>query len=125
MKWPDWLLVFIGGGAGSVLRYFISKFVDPKIQTLFPLATMISNSLACLMIGFLFAWVQQKSSAENLWLFLSIGFCGGFSTFSSFTLANFQLAESGFIGLAALNIIGSLFLCLVFLYAGIWASKLI
>lgn len=124
MKWPDWLLVFLGGGAGSVTRWLFSKLFDP-ILTAFPLATFISNCVACFILGFVFSVVSQKTTANNLWLLIGIGFCGGFSTFSSFTLSNIQMMQTGFSGIALINIFGSILICMLSLFCGMWLQKMI
>lgn len=96
------LLVFAGGGIGSVARYLVSEWVK-KMRSLsvvetssFPLGTFIVNVSGCLLIGLLMGYFKQKELDDSAWKFLlTIGFCGGFTTFSAFSAENIQLLQSG------------------------------
>lgn len=106
------LYVFIGGGLGSLLRYGISLLTVKFWSTQFPTATLISNLLACALLGFLVYIVQIKQSDSSPWLnqLLIVGFCGGFSTFSAFSLETLELMNRGNLAYAALNILLSIVL---------------
>ena len=80
-------LVFIalGGAAGSVLRYLIQHFTHKNYPGLFPYGTFLVNIMGCLIVGFLVSWASgNKALSETLTLMLITGFCGGFTTFSTF-----------------------------------------
>ncbi len=107
-KKMNFLLVFIGGGLGSICRYGIALALKPYALQ-FPYATLCANILSCVLIGFLMAKMELSSSYK---LLLMTGFCGGFSTFSTFSAETFQLLQAGNIAYALANVIGSVIVCL-------------
>ncbi len=93
MKFVELLIIFIGGGLGSLTRYLLSFLISTKVATDFPLATFTVNIIGCILIG-IFAGLSERyllSPYFNL-LFIT-GFCGGFTTFSSFALENNALVK--------------------------------
>jgi fluoride exporter len=90
----NWLWVFIGGGLGAVSRYGISLLTPYFLTSQFPIATFISNTLATAILA-LTIYQFKDIKAEWIYPFVIIGFCGGFSTFSTFSNDNFQLAQQG------------------------------
>ena len=110
--------VFIGGGLGSVCRYGIAELLKPY-QLTFPYATLLANILACLVLGTMVGWTSKLDIDLSYRLLVLTGFCGGFSTFSTFTYETFALLEQGKLTLAGINIVGSLIVCLVSIYAGL------
>jgi CrcB protein len=120
----NFLLVFLGGGLGSICRYALSLALAPW-QPRFPWATLLANGLACLALGYLIG-LQAETGTQGLStakrLLLATGFCGGFSTFSTFTAENWQLWHSGQALAALLNLLANLALCLLCLWWGLrWA----
>lgn len=87
--------VFIGGGLGSIFRLLFSVYFNETNGTGFPTGTLIANGLSSLLLGFLAAYFLQKSVNTNVVLLLTTGFCGGFSTFSTFSLEIFLLLKNG------------------------------
>ena len=91
------LLVGLGGAVGSIFRYLISRLTfSDKSWFAFPMATFIVNLIGCFLIGLLIGLsYKQISFDHNLKLLLITGFCGGFTTFSAFSLESLQLYQSG------------------------------
>lgn len=107
------LWVFIGGGLGSVLRYGIASLVSTKIKTEFPFATLISNFSSCLLLALLVIYFNQKSMEQTeMKLFLLVGLCGGFSTFSTFSFETLTLVKNGNYFYAIANVLISLVACI-------------
>lgn len=88
--------VFVGGGLGSMVRFSLGKYVNAFHNHAFPFGTFAVNILACFALGFIVGLADHKqmlSSASRL--FWAIGFCGGFSTFSTFSQETLTLFQSG------------------------------
>ncbi|MCB0557673.1 MAG: fluoride efflux transporter CrcB [Lewinellaceae bacterium] len=111
-------LVFLGGGLGSVCRYGIAHLLAQYHLT-FPLATFVANALSCILLGLLAGLSLRGQVSDTYKFMLMTGFCGGFSTFSTFTNETLSLLQAGHLGLGLLNIGGSLLLCLGCIYIGI------
>ena len=91
----SFLLVFIGGGLGSGLRFLVSNIMNHYSRVL-PYGTFTVNILGCLLIGLLLGYVQKENSfSANQILLLATGFCGGFTTFSAFANENLELIKNG------------------------------
>ena len=113
------LYVFLGGGLGSLLRYAISlsssyehlSFLPP------PRATLLTNMLSCIILGFFIGMNQQAILSDRSKLLFMTGFCGGFSTFSTFSSEIVQLLQSGeYVSAAAylvLSVVSGIVLILV------------
>ena len=106
----NWIYIFIGGGLGSLLRYIIGIASMKYFPISFPLGTLISNFLACLLLGIIvYSFADKMQQHEWIQPLLLIGFCGGFSTFSSFSNETVQLISTGNYFIAGLNVFISLF----------------
>lgn len=117
--------VAFGGALGSVLRYSISLML-PIQEDGFPKATFISNVLASLFLGVIVGLLVSKFQSEQ-WLkyFLLIGFCGGFSTFSTYILEIYKLNFNGFYLIGFIYLIGSIVVSFMALFVGLWFSKIL
>lgn len=113
------LFVFFGGGLGSVARYGVAQLLKP-VSVLwhgFPIHTLTANMAGCLLIGVLMG-VFSKHPDQALSLLVVTGFCGGFTTFSTFSSECVALFRSGDSGLGLLYAAVSLAVCLLFAAAG-------
>lgn len=84
------LFIFIGGGIGSVLRFGLSQ-----LNQVYSYGTFLANIIGCLFIGFILGIYKREIFADVHYLALAVGFCGGFTTFSSFAAENYKLLQNG------------------------------
>ena len=117
----NFLFVFLGGGLGAVTRYWMGLYWMPKsIWT----STLISNALAALVLGILYTVQQPKDQNNTTWLLMAVGFCGGLSTFSTFSLELFQWLQQEKWSLCLVYITLNVFLCtaLIFTAFKLWGA---
>ncbi|HKJ78425.1 MAG TPA: fluoride efflux transporter CrcB [Prolixibacteraceae bacterium] len=118
------LLVGTGGFIGSVMRYLVQVLVEKGMSGTFPLGTLIANIAGSFIIGVVFALAEKGNLMSAEWrIFLAVGVCGGFTTFSSFAFNNFTMIKENAFGQLFWNIGGSLFLGILAVYAGIVLVK--
>ena len=102
------LLIFVGGGVGSVLRYLVGRMVSGSCQGSFPWGTFTANIIGCLLIGLITAAIARWHLTEEIRLLLVVGLCGGFTTFSTFSNETFQLLSSGHVATALAYVASSI-----------------
>lgn len=117
------LLVFIGGGFGSVLRYLIGKFLN-NTENGIPYGTFAANILGSLLIGIILGLALKSNSlTQNHTLLLATGFCGGFTTFSTFAYENQVFLKSGDFTSFAIYTIASFALGFLAVFTGLFIAK--
>jgi CrcB protein len=90
------LLIGTGGFLGSISRFLASRFVQNNIPSAFPFGTFLVNITGCLLIGLIYGFSEKSSLLTPGWkMFLTVGFCGGFTTFSTFANENLALLRDG------------------------------
>ncbi len=120
------MIIGLGGFLGSVARYVTTKFVDDKLSPAFPYGTLTVNILGSFLLGIIYVVALRKAGlTENGRLFLGVGFCGGFTTFSAFALENFSLMQEKFVGTSLLYISVSIVGGILALVAGVWVARFV
>ncbi|MBQ3427458.1 MAG: fluoride efflux transporter CrcB [Clostridia bacterium] len=112
------IFVGFGGALGAMLRYAIS--LVPYKNT-FPMPTLIINIIGALLIGYITGLAVKKNLSSDVILFLKTGLCGGFTTFSTFSLEAYNLFQSGSYACAVLYLLLSVIGCII----GVWCGMLI
>jgi fluoride exporter len=116
----NYILVFIGGGLGSTLRYIVNVICPILFGAAFPYHTFIINITGSTVMGLVAGYLAFKGDAAQSWrLFLMTGILGGYTTFSAFSLDTAVLYERGEIGLALFYVLGSVVLSIAGLFAGL------
>ena len=116
------LFVGLGGALGSICRYILGLVIITKE---YPYITFIINFVGAILIGIITGYIDKNMLvSKNMILFLKIGVCGGFTTFSTFSLETLTLLENNKYLMASIYIISSVFLCILGVYLGKQITKL-
>ena len=115
------IFVALGGAVGACARYAISLITEPAVlvKSQFPILTLITNLLGALLIGFIVGIAESRNVSKNAMLFLKTGVCGGFTTFSTFSLEAYSILSTKNYGLCGLYVALSVVGCI----AGVWCGK--
>ena len=117
------LLVFLGGGFGSVLRFLIGKYLNNPNDGI-PYGTFVANIIGSLLIGIILGLAAKNDAlSQNQTLLLATGFCGGFTTFSTFAYENHVFLKSGDFTSFALYTIASFVIGFLAVFAGLYLVK--
>jgi CrcB protein len=119
------LLIALGGAAGSVLRYLIGGKVQHFAPHGFPLGTLVVNVVGCILIGIFIRQFMNVQTHNHMRALLIVGFCGGFTTFSAFSIETVGLIEGGEYSRAIGYITLSVLLCLTATFAGMSMMRMI
>lgn len=117
------LLVGLGGGIGSILRYIISYFTLKYFKSELPVATFLVNIIGCFLVGVLFNTIGSQNVNSTLKLLFIIGFCGGFTTFSAFAYENVAMLQAAQYSKTLLYTLLSIITGFIAVWAGILLSK--
>ena len=119
------IAVFIGGGLGSVLRFLVNK-IEIVSENNFPYSTFISNFLGCFILGLVLGYfIKNENPNSILFVFLTVGVCGGFTTFSSFSNESLQLIQNGQIFTFLIYLLVSLVVGILSVYGGATIFKIL
>ena len=119
----SFLLVFLGGGLGSGLRYLVTITMNQYSKVL-PFGTFTVNMLGCLLIGLILGYAQRENTlTSNQTLLLATGFCGGFTTFSAFANENLELIKNGELFNFSVYTIGSVLIGISAVYIGFYLTN--
>lgn len=117
------LLVFIGGGLGSALRYALAKYFNGTGNAI-PYGTWIANVVGSLLIGLILGYALKNNNlSQSQTLVLATGFCGGFTTFSTFAYENVQFLKAGDYMNFTGYLVGSFVLGISAVFLGLWLVK--
>jgi fluoride exporter len=117
------LAIAAGGALGSVARYLIGTWVQTWLQTpsgaAFPIGTLVVNVAGSFVLGLLYGLLQGTESADGARAFAGIGFCGGFTTFSTFSWDTVRMLQDGDVAQAGANVAASVSLSVLAAFVGI------
>jgi CrcB protein len=120
------LAVAAGGAAGAVMRWLMASGIQRMAGGAFPWGTFVVNALGSFLLGFLFVWLIERSSASELMrLALTVGFLGAFTTFSTYSLESIRLLQEGAFTMAFGNIVGQVVLCLILTWLGVQLARVL
>ena len=120
------LAVAAGGAAGAVMRWLMASGIQRVAGGAFPWGTFAVNALGSFLLGFLFVWLIERSTASDLVrLALTVGFLGAFTTFSTYSLESVRLLQEGAFSLAFGNVAGQVVVCLFLTWLGVQLARLL
>jgi len=114
-----YLYVSLGAIVGASARYFVSRFIAKTVTASFPCGTLLINATGSFILGLFLIWSTERALPDPRWrLLIAIGFCGSYTTFSSYAFESFSLFEQGHYLLFASNVLANNILCLAGVLAG-------
>jgi len=120
----NYLFVSLGAALGGVSRYWFGNFIHKYLPSFFPFGTLFINIIGSFLLGvFIFYFDERELLSRQAKLFLTIGFCGGFTTFSTFSFESIKLLLDSEFFLASVYILASVFLSIVGVYLAYILSR--
>jgi len=122
----DFLAISIAAIVGANFRYFLSRLAAREFGPVFPAGTLIINILGSFIVGFFVIWTSERVLLDPRWrLFVVVGFCGSFTTFSSYAFETISYFEQGQWGLMLTNVLSNNLLCLGGAVAGMALARVL
>ena len=122
----DFLTISVAAVAGANLRYLMSRFAARVLGPVFPYGTLFINIIGSFIVGFFVIWTTERALVDPRWrLLVVVGFCGSFTTFSSYAFETVAYFETGQWGLMLANILSNNLLCLVGVLAGMALARVL
>jgi CrcB protein len=119
------IYIALGGSLGALSRYYLSKMITNYSGGTFPMGTLIVNLIGSLLIGFFYGLLEKTIAPLEFKAFITIGFLGAFTTFSTYALESINLLREGEIKLGLSNIVANNIVCLIFVVFGFFIAGLI
>jgi len=124
--WKDVLWITLGAAIGANLRYAVNRLALNFLSASVPYGTLIVNITGSLILGFFLVWTSERVLADPYWrLLIAVGFCGAYTTFSSYSFETFAMIEQGHYVLATANFFANNLLCLAGVLAGAALARMI
>lgn len=126
IEWKPYLWISLGALIGANLRYFLTRIITRFSDAAFPYGTLVINVTGSLILGFFLVWTTERVLANPLWrLLVAIGFCGSYTTFSSYAFETMGYFEQGHWTMFAANILANNVLCLGSILVGAMIARAI
>jgi CrcB protein len=120
----DFLAISVAAIVGANLRYLLSRFAAKELGSVFPYGTLFINIIGSFVVGFFIVWTAERVLVDPRWrLLVVVGFCGSFTTFSSYAFETMAYFETGQWGLMLVNVLGNNLLCLGGALAGMALAR--
>ena len=120
----DFLAISLAAIVGANLRYLLSRFAAREFGAVFPYGTLAINIVGSFIVGFFIIWTTERALVDPRWrLLVVVGFCGSFTTFSSYAFETVSYLEQGQWALMLTNILSNNLLCLVAVLAGVALAR--
>ena len=122
----DFLAISVGAVVGANLRYWMSRYTLRELGPAFPYGTLTINVLGSFVLGFFLAWTSERVLVDPRWrLLIAVGFCGGYTTFSSYAYETVALFEQGQWALMGVNFLANNLLACVAVIAGMALARVL